>query len=251
MANTKISALSSATTPLTGSEIVPLNQSGVTDSVTVANLTAGRAVSASSLSLTTTPLSPGNGGLGITSTPSNGQIPIGNGTNYTAANLTAGSGISVTNGSGSVTIINTQNQGPAFSAYSSNGQTINSGATSKIQLNNKVFDTASAFDATTNYRFTPQVAGYYQINGQIAFNGGSVGVAQAYIYKNGSTYQLGNSAPNNGITGAQTTVSTILYLNGSTDYVELYCYLYTGTTGISLQNSSTLNYLTGALIRGS
>ena len=54
MANTKISALTSATTPLTGSEIVPVNQSGVTDSVSVANLTAGRAVSAASLTTTGT-----------------------------------------------------------------------------------------------------------------------------------------------------------------------------------------------------
>jgi hypothetical protein len=53
MANTKISALSSASTPLSGSEIVPTNQSGVTDSVSVSNLTAGRAVCAASLSLTT------------------------------------------------------------------------------------------------------------------------------------------------------------------------------------------------------
>lgn len=52
-------------------------------------------------------LAVGNGGLGITSTPSNGQIPIGNGTNYVAATLTAGTGISVTNASGSVTIANT------------------------------------------------------------------------------------------------------------------------------------------------
>ena len=65
MANTKISALSSATTPLSGSEIVPINQSGVTDSVSVANLTAGRAVSAASLSLTSTPLAVGSGGTGI------------------------------------------------------------------------------------------------------------------------------------------------------------------------------------------
>lgn len=46
----------------------------------------------------------GSGGLGITTTPTNGQIPIGNGTNYTAASLTAGSGVSITNASGSVTI---------------------------------------------------------------------------------------------------------------------------------------------------
>lgn len=49
-------------------------------------------------------LAVGNGGTGITTTPTNGQIPIGNGTNYTAATLTAGTGISVTNGSGSITL---------------------------------------------------------------------------------------------------------------------------------------------------
>lgn len=44
------------------------------------------------------------GGTGITTTPANGQIPIGNGTNYTAATLTQGSGITITNGAGSITI---------------------------------------------------------------------------------------------------------------------------------------------------
>ena len=46
----------------------------------------------------------GNGGTGINSTPTNGQIPIGNGTNYVAAAITAGTGITVTNGSGSITL---------------------------------------------------------------------------------------------------------------------------------------------------
>ena len=89
MANTKISALSSAITPLTGSEIVPINQSGVTDSVSVANLTAGRAVSASSLSLTTTPLAVSSGGTGLLSITSN-YIPYGNGTSalQSSSNLT-------------------------------------------------------------------------------------------------------------------------------------------------------------------
>ena len=44
------------------------------------------------------------GGTGLTSTPSNGQLDIGNGTGFTRATLTAGTGISVTNGAGSVTI---------------------------------------------------------------------------------------------------------------------------------------------------
>lgn len=46
----------------------------------------------------------GDGGLGVSTTPTNGQIPIGNGTNYTIGNITAGSGIQITNGSGSITI---------------------------------------------------------------------------------------------------------------------------------------------------
>ncbi|MCX6111166.1 MAG: hypothetical protein NTZ90_16345, partial [Proteobacteria bacterium] len=45
-----------------------------------------------------------NGGTALTAAPSNGQIAIGNGTNYSLATLTAGSGISITNGSGSVNI---------------------------------------------------------------------------------------------------------------------------------------------------
>ena len=45
-----------------------------------------------------------NGGTGVTTTPTNGQLLIGNGTNYTVASLTAGTGITLTPGSGSLTI---------------------------------------------------------------------------------------------------------------------------------------------------
>jgi hypothetical protein len=49
-------------------------------------------------------LSVSNGGLGGTTTPTAGQIPIGNGTTYTIATLTQGTGISITNSSGAITI---------------------------------------------------------------------------------------------------------------------------------------------------
>lgn len=52
MTNKKISALTAATTPLAGTEVLPIVQSSATTQVSIANLTAGRAVSA--LSLTTT-----------------------------------------------------------------------------------------------------------------------------------------------------------------------------------------------------
>lgn len=58
-------------------------------------------------------LAVGRGGLGISTTPSNGFVPIGNGTNYTAAALTAGTGITITNASGAITIAATAGGGSA------------------------------------------------------------------------------------------------------------------------------------------
>jgi hypothetical protein len=53
MADKKISALTASTTPLAGTEVLPIVQGGATVKVSVANLTAGRATSASSLTATT------------------------------------------------------------------------------------------------------------------------------------------------------------------------------------------------------
>jgi hypothetical protein len=68
MTNKKISALTSATTPLAGTETLPIVQSSATTKVAVSDLTAGRAVSAASLTLTTTPLPVASGGTGDTGT---------------------------------------------------------------------------------------------------------------------------------------------------------------------------------------
>lgn len=52
MADTKISALTASTTPLAGTEVLPIVQGGVTKQVSVTNLTAGRPVDASNLTIT-------------------------------------------------------------------------------------------------------------------------------------------------------------------------------------------------------
>lgn len=72
MADVKISNLPASTTPLAGTEVLPIVQSGATKQVAVNNLTAGRAVSASSLSLTTTPLGIESGGTGLSSLTNKG-----------------------------------------------------------------------------------------------------------------------------------------------------------------------------------
>lgn len=70
MANSKISGLSASTTPLAGTEVLPIVQSSTTKQVSVANLTAGRAVSVSTLTATTTigvgAATPSASGAGIT-----------------------------------------------------------------------------------------------------------------------------------------------------------------------------------------
>lgn len=64
MADKKISALPAATTPLTGAEVLPVVQGGVTDQVSVANLTAGRDVTVKKLNATDN-LVVGTAGKGI------------------------------------------------------------------------------------------------------------------------------------------------------------------------------------------
>jgi len=73
MANSKISALTGATTPLAGTEVLPIVQSSTTRQVSVANLTAGRAVAASSLALTT-PLPTSSGGTALASFTNKGVV---------------------------------------------------------------------------------------------------------------------------------------------------------------------------------
>lgn len=131
--------------------------------------------------------------------------------------------------------------GPAFYAYLNSTQAITGGVWTKVQLNAELFDTASAFNTSTN-RFTPLVAGYYQINAQpgsidSTYSGGNA----TGIYKNGSLYSSAYIA-NTGIPA----ISNLVYLNGSTDYVELYVYLGTSQ---NLTASSGSNYLSGFLAR--
>lgn len=52
-----------------------------------------------------------NGGTGLTSTPSNGQLLIGNGSGFTLATITQGSGISISNSAGGITISSTVTPG--------------------------------------------------------------------------------------------------------------------------------------------
>jgi hypothetical protein len=135
--------------------------------------------------------------------------------------------------------------GPAFSVWSSINQSpLTSATATKVQLNNEEFDTANCFDSTTNYRFTPNVAGYYQVNGAVVMTGSSVTRLFCSVYKNGSEYKRGSDLT---VTGYQPTVSTLVYLNGSTDYIELYCWI--NGTGLATSSSEREIWFNGAMVR--
>lgn len=138
---------------------------------------------------------------------------------------------------------------PAFSAYQSSAQTALAGSTfTKVQFQTKDYDTNSNFDSTTNYRFTPTVAGYYQFNAGAAC-ANALGGLIVSLYKNGGEYRRGViSASVSGI-NSDSIVSTQLYMNGTTDYVEVYAYQNSGTTA-SLSASSALTWFNGCLVRG-
>jgi hypothetical protein len=135
--------------------------------------------------------------------------------------------------------------GPAFSAYQSSVQTISSVTLTKVQLQTEEFDTNSNFDSTTNYRFTPTVAGYYQISGAVADNSSGTNHV-ATIYKNGAEFKRGNQINYSGISPTQSVVSALISFNGSTDYVELYVYM---TLSSTLTATNYQTYFQGFLAR--
>jgi len=77
MADKKISALTSASTPLASTEVLPIVQSGATVKVAVSDLTAGRAISATQLTLTTGNLIVANGqGVDFSATSGTGTSEL-------------------------------------------------------------------------------------------------------------------------------------------------------------------------------
>jgi len=130
---------------------------------------------------------------------------------------------------------------PAFSAYPSAGTAVSNASFTKIAINTTSFDTNSNFNTST-YRFTPTVAGYYQVNGRISFSANLTSTF-CVIFKNGSEAFRGTGGVLN-----SPLVSAIVYMNGSTDYIELYAYQNSGssqTTG----NVSSENYFQALMVR--
>ncbi len=127
---------------------------------------------------------------------------------------------------------------PAFSATRNSSQTISSATWTKLVLGAEDYDTNSNF---ADSRFTPTVAGYYQLSCGYGVYAAPSSI-QLAIYKNGSEHKM--LAQTVASTSA-TSGSALVYLNGSTDYVEFYVNLGTGESLPASANT----WATGCLMR--
>ena len=117
---------------------------------------------------------------------------------------------------------------PAFEARLGSGHAVANNTWTKINVNTEVYDTDSTYDNSSNYRWTPGVAGKYVIYGQVGFDSMS---DQKYVYmalyKNGSQLWTDGTALNQ--TSAASTLGAAVRGTWSIDldaddYVELYAY---------------------------
>ena len=138
-----------------------------------------------------------------------------------------------------VTVSGAMANTPSFSAYGS--VSVPNTTFTKVTCDTEEFDTNSNYDNSTNYRFTPTVAGYYQVNGSVHFLNAAMNNVIVSLYKNGSEFKRGNRIYAAGVTFPAPIVSALIYLNGSTDYIEMFVYQDSGGT---LSTETSLLYRT-------
>jgi len=115
---------------------------------------------------------------------------------------------------------------PAFEAHLSASQSVSDAVTTKVQFDAEDLDTDNCYDNSTNYRFTPTVAGKYFVFARVmALNTSNTNLASAinFIYKNGASIsreQIDFTA--NYIKNASINNSLIVDMNGSSDYLEVF-----------------------------
>jgi hypothetical protein len=179
MTDKKISALTAATTPLAGSEVLPIVQGGSTVKVSVDNLTAGKPVSASQLTTTDGVTAAGNLLVGLT-TPQSGVAgdPVG-ATIYGSAapgavvftRDTLSYVMYINNKTSGGALVQFYNGGAQVGSITSNGTTTSYNITSDARLKENVAnadDAASLIDALQVRKFDWKTDNSHQRYGFVA-----------------------------------------------------------------------------------
>jgi hypothetical protein len=163
-----------------------------------------------------------------------------------------GNDIMTSDGSGNITVnaaISGQNY-PAFQALLSADQTVTDDVTTKVQFNTEDLDTDNCYDNSTNYRFTPTVAGKYFVYSGLELKGGSGNTLEYVILdikKNDTTNNIRiiNNPADNQAAGIVNYASSIIDMNGSTDFIEIYATI-TVSSGSGIVEAGSRNSYFGA-----
>lgn len=193
--------------------------------------------------LPTIPVS--KGGTNLTATPTNGQLPIGNGTNYTLATLTSGTGISITNTSGGITIASTISSGGmtllgTLSFSSGTSQTISGLTLTTYKQIQFVINGVSISYQSQFILNDPSGAQLIFINivsggpGTSQFRGiGTLDLSSGILVSNGGNTVISTSA---GSISSITTVSKTTFSTSSTSFT------FTNSTSSSFNGGTLLVY---------
>jgi hypothetical protein len=143
---------------------------------------------------------------------------------------------------------NVAGTGPAFSAYPSSNQSVSNATWTKMTFNTEEYDTNNNFASS---RFTPTVTGYYQINARVVSNGYTTNQTILSIWKNGgeSTGKRLMQIPNSTASSLCPMGSALIFMNGSTDYIEIYLFQDSGSSQTFLGSYSAEAWFQGFLAR--
>ena len=136
---------------------------------------------------------------------------------------------------------------PAFEARLSADQSVADAVATKGEFDTEVLDTNNCYDNSTNYRFTPTVAGKYFIYTHI--DGDTTGTNKTdrvylYLRKNGTTVAFAINVPNTASEANNISINlnTIVDMNGTTDYLESLAYIDVSDAAFSAQVGGNSGY---------
>jgi len=187
-------------------------------------------------------------------TTQGGSVSVGNNI-YVGAN-TVTSNLTVT---GTFNYPKANTSLPAFSAFGNALVSAPNTTNTQIAYNQVEFDTNSCFNPTNQWlyvngiytppwSFAPNIPGYYQINATIfgTQSGTSNAFIQAVLYKQNASYKYAIT-PFGGA-GITVTVSTVVFMNGISDYLSVYGYQNTGGA-LNIGSSTIQQSFNGCFLR--
>lgn len=256
MTDKKISQLAGATTPLTGTEIVPIVQSGVTKNVSVANLTAGRDVAVAGFSsfksgVNVAVIESGSTAVAVSTKNNSRQWAVGTGylsggAEFDIVDLTASAGRVQIDISGNVKVssgnlvIGTSGKGIDFSATGQAGGMTNEllsdyeeGTwTPVLTAGTGTLTSYSSSGAYTRVGRVVTLSGYMKINNN--------GTGSDYLLVSGLPFTIGSNGASGAVqeSGVTGNLCAILAPNGGTSF-QLWTYSngYPGATNAVFQFS--------------